>query len=239
MYVLAVDTATPTVSVAIGKDGMVLGHVLLGTGQHHAEQLAPAIEYLARECEVSLDRLGGIGVGIGPGLFTGLRVGVTTAKVLAQVLRVPVVGLPSLDLLAYPLRHAHGRLIAAVIDARRQEVFTARYRPVPGGVQRVSEYEVGSPARLAADLAAIGEDTLLAGDGAVLYREHFDDLEHVELAGPGFSVPSAAALIALTTVRMQQEEFQQPADLVPMYLRESDAELSWGPQRNDPGAGGA
>src|SRR5436305_14491 len=83
------------------------------------------------------DHLAAIAVGTGPGLFTGLRVGVTTAKVMAQALRIPVVGIPSLDLVAYPLRHTD-RTIVAVLDARRHEVFAARYRPVPGGVQRVS-----------------------------------------------------------------------------------------------------
>lgn len=235
MFVLAVDTATPTVSVAIGRDGALLGSVSLGHGRRHAEQLAPAIVYLTRECEVTLDQFAAIGVGIGPGLFTGLRVGVTTAKVMAQALRIPVVGLASLDLLAYPLRHAHGRLIAAVIDARRKEVFTALYRPVPGGVQRESDYAVGPPSRLAAELEARGEETLLAGDGAVLHAGAFTDLEHVEHAGAGFATPSAAALIALTTARMEQEEFVAPAELVPLYLRQSDAELSWGPIRSEVG----
>src|SRR5206468_9108594 len=113
----------------------------------HAEQLAPAIAYLRQECDVALDHLAAIAVGMGPGLFTGLRVGVTTAKVMAQALRIPVVGIPSLDLVAYPLRHSE-RGIVAVLDARRREVFDAAYRPVPGGLQRVSEYQVRSPAEL-------------------------------------------------------------------------------------------
>ena len=77
--------------------------------------------------------------------------GVTTAKVMAQTLRIPVVGVPSLDLVAYPLRHSH-RLLVIVLDARRHEVFHAQYRPVPGGVQRVSDYEVSTPAELVAEL---------------------------------------------------------------------------------------
>ena len=72
---------------------------------------------------------------------------------MAQTLRVPVVAVPSPDLVAYPLRHA-GRLIAVVLDARRREVFHARYRPVPGGVQRVSDYAVGPAADLVAELIA-------------------------------------------------------------------------------------
>ena len=107
MLLLCLDTATPQVSAAIGADGAVLGEVRLGRGRRHAEHLAPAIEYLCRELDVELARLSAIAVGLGPGLFTGLRVGVTTAKTMAQVLRVPVVGVASLDLVAYPLRHTN------------------------------------------------------------------------------------------------------------------------------------
>ena len=68
------------------------GEVHLAGGRRHAEQLAPAVQYLCRELEVELDHITAIAVGLGPGLFTGLRVGVTTAKVMAQTLRIPVVG---------------------------------------------------------------------------------------------------------------------------------------------------
>jgi tRNA threonylcarbamoyladenosine biosynthesis protein TsaB len=138
VLLLCLDTATPQVSLAIGADGGVLGEVRLGRDRRHAEHLAPAIEYLCRELDVQLSQLSGIAVGLGPGLFTGLRVGVTTAKTMAQALRLPVVGVASLDLVAYALRHTN-RLLAAMLDARRGEVFHARYRPVPGGVLDRSE----------------------------------------------------------------------------------------------------
>ena len=178
-----------------------------------------------------LDHLAAIAVGTGPGLFTGLRVGVTTAKVMAQALRIPVVGVPSLDLVAYPLRQSE-RTIVAVLDARRREVFAARYQPVPGGVQRVSDYAVHAPAELVADLAAdpaeFPHGLLLAGDGVARFPDEFAALEHVELAGPEFAAPSVAALVALATARAEREEFEQPGDVRPLYLRQSDAEIAWG-----------
>src|SRR5438105_5036720 len=82
VLILALDTSTSQVSVAVGDGGAVVGCVQLAGGRRHAEQLAPAIEYLRGECGVELDHLAAIAVGIGPGLFTGLRVGVTTAKVM-------------------------------------------------------------------------------------------------------------------------------------------------------------
>jgi tRNA threonylcarbamoyladenosine biosynthesis protein TsaB len=137
-----------------------------------------------------------------------------------------VVGVASLDLVAYPLRHTN-RLIAAMLDARRGEVFHARYRPVPGGLQRVTDYEVGVPGDLVADLIATGEEVLLAGDGALRYLQELAEVDRAEKAGPSFAFPSAAALVELATARMEREDFSSPWDVQPLYLRRSDAEIEW------------
>jgi tRNA threonylcarbamoyladenosine biosynthesis protein TsaB len=233
VLVLAIDTATPRIAVALGDGGRVLGEVQLVTGaergraaRRHAELLAPAIRSLCDQLQVSLDHLAAVAVGIGPGLFTGLRVGVTTALTVARSLRLPVVAVPSLDLVAYPLRHS-ARLIVTVLDARRGEVFWASYRPVPGGVQRVSEYQVQPPAEVVAELAAGGEELLLAGDGVSRYPEEFAALERAEVAGPSFDAPSAVALVELATAKVVREEFVSPGDVRPLYLRQSDAEIMW------------
>ncbi len=145
---------------------------------------------------------------------------------MAQTLRIPVVGVPTLDLIAYPLRHAT-RTVVSVVDARRSEVFFACYQPVPGGVQRIGDYEVTTPDGLAGELAARGEDALLAGDGAIRYAEELGRLDRVELAGPGAAPPSAGALVELATARYEREEFSAPGDVHPLYLRRSDAEIEW------------
>ena len=227
--ILALDTATTQVAVAIGDPtpsaGVVRGEVRLVGGRRHAEQLAPAISALSEWTGVELAQLTAVAVGIGPGLFTGLRVGVTTAKVLAQALRIPIVAIPSLDLVAYRLRHARS-LVVAVLDARRREVFHASYRPVPGGVQRVSDYSVGSAAELAADLEAAGEDVLLAGDGVTRYRDTFATIDRAAVAGADFAAPSVAALVELAMARIEREEFDSPLDVRPLYLRDADVTLA-------------
>ncbi len=230
MRLLAIDTSTKRVGVALGSEHGLVASVSIGgpgtTGPpRHAEQITPAIEYAVRNSGATFDSVSAIAVGIGPGMFTGLRVGVTTAKVLAQALRIPLIPVPSLDLLAYPLR-ATDRLVAATIDARRNEIYWALYQPVPGGLQRVSGYELSSPDELVGEIEARGTETLVAGDGALQFPESFSDVDRVELAGPGRASPSLTALVELASGRFEREEFEQPADVVPMYLRRSDAEMA-------------
>ncbi|HTL84115.1 MAG TPA: tRNA (adenosine(37)-N6)-threonylcarbamoyltransferase complex dimerization subunit type 1 TsaB, partial [Acidimicrobiia bacterium] len=170
MLLLGLDTATRRVGVVLADENGMLARVEVGgLGEHadprHAETLAPAIAWCCEQCDVSVQQLSVVAVGTGPGMFTGLRVGVTTAKVLAQSLRIPVIPVSSLDLLAYPLQYSN-RLIVAVMDARRGEVFHASYRRVPGGLQRVTDYGVSAPRRVAADLEAQVEEAILVGDGA-------------------------------------------------------------------------
>jgi tRNA threonylcarbamoyladenosine biosynthesis protein TsaB len=228
---LAIDTSTRRVGVALGTQAGVVGAVELGGATadatpRHAEELAPAIEYLVATTGASLQQLSAIAVAIGPGMFTGLRVGVTTAKVMAQALRIPVVPVPSLDLVAYPLRHANARVIVPALDARRNELYYARYRAVPGGIQREGEYELASPADLLGEIEAAGESVVVAGDGALRFRDQFEPHELCEVAGPSFAAPSLSALIELASVRFEREDFTAPADVVPMYLRRSDAEIT-------------
>lgn len=225
MLTLAIDTATSQVGVAFGRDGRVVGEVRIDGGRRHAEQLAPAVEYLATELDLELDELAFVAVGIGPGLYTGLRVGVTTARVMAQALGIPVVGIPSLDLVAYPWR-ATRRQIVAILDARRREVFAARYWPVPGGLQRDGDYTVSPPATVAAEIVASGAEVLLVGDGALTYSDAFSGLDHVEVLGASAAAPSVTALVELASARFAREDFERPEDVVPLYLRHSDAEIA-------------
>src|SRR4051794_3363927 len=165
MIVVGIDTATPQVSVAIGTETAILGRIQIA-GAARQESVTPALEQLLAWTGTDLDHVGGFTVGIGPGLFTGLRVGVETAKTLAQVTGAPLIGLASIDALAYAVRHTE-RTIAAVIDGRRKEVFTALYRPVPGGVVRLTEPAVQRPAGLAADLEAAPRGGVGGGGGGL------------------------------------------------------------------------
>jgi tRNA threonylcarbamoyladenosine biosynthesis protein TsaB len=226
MLILGIETATHHVSVAVGGHEGVLALLEVSRGRRHAETLVPAIDIVCRQADVGLEEIGLIAVDVGPGLFTGMRVGLAAARAMAQALHLPMIGISSLDLLAFPLRHAD-RTLAAVIDARKGEVFYAFYRPVPGGVQRVTEPRVGSPDDLAADLMARGQHTLCVGDGALRYREVIAAAMHCEFAEQFLAAPSAAPLVQLAHARALREDWVSPAEIEPLYLRAPDAQINW------------
>ena len=144
--------------------------------------------------------------------------------------------MPSIDALAYAVRHT-ARTIAAVIDARRQEVFSALYTPVPGGVVRLTEPAVQRPDALAAELETYPGEVLAVGDGAILYRDQLEELgSRVEFASTIRAHPEAAALVELAVPRFLREEHDRLHDVVPMYLRKSDAEIAWDQRERGPGA---
>jgi tRNA threonylcarbamoyladenosine biosynthesis protein TsaB len=232
MIVVGIDTSTPQVSVAIGSEREVLGRIQVA-GRARQEAVTPALRRLLDWTGVELSQVGGFAVGIGPGLFTGLRVGVETAKTLAQVLKAPIVGLVSLDVLAYGVRFTP-RSIVAVIDGRRGEVFWASYRQVPGGVMRETPYAVARPDALVGELMATPKEMLLVGDGAMLYRDVLEELgARAEFASSASAHPDAAHLVELAVPRFLREEHDRLFDVVPMYLRKSDAEIAWDRRERD------
>jgi tRNA threonylcarbamoyladenosine biosynthesis protein TsaB len=226
MIVLGIDTSTNHASIAIGSETDILGEARFA-GPRRQDSLIPAIERLLDWTGVRLPQIGGIAVGVGPGLYTGLRVGVEVGKTLAQVLKVPIVGMSSLDILAFGARTTR-RLIGAVLDARRGEVFVGLYRSVPGGVIRVGNSRVGRPEAVAADLLATPEDVLLVGNGAILYRQELEEAgPQVAFAPVALSTPLASSLVEVAVPRFIREETDRPADVVPIYLRKTDAEIAW------------
>ena len=222
MLILGIDTATDQVSCAVGGHEGVLASMRTARSRAHAETLAPAIRFVCEQARIELDEVGVVAVDVGPGLYTGLRVGIATAKAVAHALGVPMVGISSLDLLAFPVRFS-SRLVAAVVDARRGEVFWALYRQVPGGVQRISEPTVGSPDDLVNELRIVDHEILVVGDGALRHAEVFEALTGVEQAGQGLEHPDASSLVQLAHARALREQFVGHEQITPLYLRQPDA----------------
>lgn len=226
MLVLGIETSTPQTSVAIGSEQGIVASALVSRTGTYNEFLLPAIRFCLDRSGVGFRNIGGIAVSLGPGLYTGMRVGIATAKALAQALSIPIVGMASLDLLAYEVRYTP-KTICATLDARRGEIFHAFYKSSPGGIQRMSDHRIARPQQLAVGLESRPEEVLLVGSGALLYRKEFEDVAVVELAAMSQSFPDARALVELALPRMYREEYDSLYELRPLYLRRSAQRIQW------------
>jgi len=234
VLVLAIESATDAAGVALADEDGALGSVVVARGRRHTETIAPAIEALCRRVGVALTEIDLVGVDVGPGLFTGLRVGVGTAKALAFALDVPVATATSLEVLAHAVAGsgaAEGRLVVPVVDARRGELFSARYRvaaaPGADALVQAAPDALWTPEALADDLATPAEPFLMAGDGALRYGALFRALPGATLAGPAHTAPSVTALAALCVERGRAGLVHDGASVVPRYMRKPDARINW------------
>ncbi|GHK00489.1 tRNA (adenosine(37)-N6)-threonylcarbamoyltransferase complex dimerization subunit type 1 TsaB [Streptomyces sp. Y2F8-2] len=207
VLLLALDTATPAVTVALHDGTSVVASTSQVDARRHGELLLPAVDRILAEAGTRLDAVTGVVVGVGPGPYTGLRVGLMTADTFGLALGVPVYGLCTLDGLAYASDLTVPFVVAT--DARRKEVYWARYDDAR---TRVTEPAVDRPAEITEKVAGLPA----VGAGALLYPDtfpHVHEPEHV----------SAAALASLAAEKLARgEELPAPR---PLYLRRPDAQV--------------
>lgn len=221
---LTIQTASPAGSIALTAGDRLLAEINLDVRKTPTEWLLQSIEELLDKTDVKQNDLDGIAVVHGPGSFTGLRVGLATAKGLSLALGCPLLGISSLQCVAMQLPFA-GLPICVMLDARKQEVYTASYRWEGGIPHPVSQEAVLGPEQL---LAGINGETLFAGNGALLYRtlivRQLGDRAH--FAPPFLNLPRAAAAAALAVREWTAGRTFTADQLMPNYLRPSEAEIN-------------
>ncbi|KOT78922.1 peptidase M22 [Streptomyces rimosus subsp. pseudoverticillatus] len=206
---LALDTATPAVTVAVHDGSRVLAEERQVDARRHGELLLPAVDRALAEAGVKLDAVSDIVVGVGPGPYTGLRVGLVTAATFAAALDVPVHGLCTLDGIAYAAGLDEPFVVAT--DARRKEVYWARYADAR---TRLTEPAVDRPADIADQVGGVPA----VGAGAVLYADTFTGVRD---GAPEHQ--SAGALASLAAEKLARGEDMLPPH--PLYLRRPDAQV--------------
>ena len=232
MRILAVDTATRSCSVAVTENESVLGEVTKVSEQTHSKHLLEMVHAVIREAGLTLSDLDGFAVTRGPGSFTGLRIGISSIKGLALAVNKPVVGISSLLALAQQVRaHAQqipptSHLVCPWIDARKGEVYVSVYRCDPDALTPEQKERVLAPHEA---LQYIDSACIFVGSGAILYRDIITD-KLGDLAG--FAPDDCHTIQASTVAYLGLKQFDsgeagEVADLVPYYIRKSDAELNF------------
>jgi tRNA threonylcarbamoyladenosine biosynthesis protein TsaB len=223
MKILAVDTSTQTCSVALIDGENLIAETTTGSHQTHTKRLLGIIAHLLAGAGWRTAALDGMAVVQGPGSFTGLRIGISSIKGLAAATGKPVVGVSSLEALAWQCLTYKGR-IYPLIDARKTEVYTAGFLAADGRLNPLMPQQVAGPNEVLANIEA---PCLMVGNGALLYGDMIRERlgSRVHLAPLGQHHVRASTVAFLAWQRFKQGDLVEDGQLVPEYLRKSDAQI--------------
>jgi tRNA threonylcarbamoyladenosine biosynthesis protein TsaB len=222
MKILAVDTSTQGCSIAVTDGERLISELNFQKSETHSRHLMNLIDGILDRCGLTLDSIDGFAVSAGPGSFTGLRIGLSTVKGLAMATGKPVAAVSSLDALVEGAPFIEGIHLCALIDARKQEVFMARYRCIDGKFSKISEEGLAPLDGVCSD---IDEKTVFVGNGVAPCR----DFIHRSLGDRAVFVQEECNFIkARYVAALSREGFEKtkPSDIVPVYIRKSDAEIN-------------
>jgi tRNA threonylcarbamoyladenosine biosynthesis protein TsaB len=224
MKILALDTATQSCSVAIVDDESLLAELTRVNSKTHSRHLMDLINTVCRIADLKAEDMDGFAVTIGPGSFTGLRIGISAIKGLAFSFGKPVVGVSSLDALAWQCAQS-AYLICPLLDARKKEVYACRYRFKNNELKKDGTEKVVSPAEA---VRGIREPSIFVGNAVQLYRENVSaelgELAHFAAWGQHSIRASSIAWLSMTGFYRQQTD--DVALLIPQYIRKPDAEVN-------------
>jgi len=229
MKILAIDTTTFLGSVALVEDEKLVSALQQGTSVTYSERLISGIDHLLNNAEWKKGDIDLIAVAVGPGSFTGLRIGMATAKGLAVALGKPLVGVSSLCVIANGA-DVHDGKVAAILDARRDEVYAAVYQYKNGACEKtVIDECVLPPDELCAALMKIKGKLTCVGDGARRYKDLLSDnlAEQALFPHDAKNFPHAAYLATIARDRFEEKGADEAEDLAPNYIRISDAEIGF------------
>ncbi len=228
MFVLGIETATGVAGAAVVNKDRLVAERFVHNKKTHSQNLLPMIQQVLADAGISTRELGGIAVSGGPGSFTGLRIGMATAKSMAQVLKIPVAAVPTLEALAWNAAGVAG-IICPILDARKQEVYTCLYTSVNGVPVPVSEPGALSLTELISLLNSLEKPVTLLGDGVPVYGTEIcrDSNASISIAGSINLFCRAAAVAELGRRMIADGRAGDALTLQPVYLRRPEAEVTW------------
>ena len=227
MKILAIDTSSNVASAAVVEDGILLGECILNHKKTHSQKIMVMVQELINDLELTVQDIDIFAAANGPGSFTGLRIGVATVKALAHSVNKPVVGISTLAGLAYNLPYAE-HIIVPIMDARRNQVYTASYIWDEDGFKELSSDEAIS---IEECVESCGEllDTIFVGDGVPVHRKYITEklAERAHFAPPSALMQRASSIAMLALEKAKKGETEHYSELKPFYLRKSQAEREY------------
>jgi tRNA threonylcarbamoyladenosine biosynthesis protein TsaB len=215
---LAVDTSTTQVGLALYDDSQVIGEFAWRSGQRHTVELAPAIAELLAHCALTMNDVNALGVALGPGSFTSLRVGLALVKGLALARHIPLIGIPTLDILAHA-QPVSKLPLAVAIQAGRGRYALGWYKVSRKRWQAQGEARVVTLETL---MAEVQSPSTVCGEFTAEVRQKINSNKHMQLTVPANSIRRPAVLAELAWARWQNNNVDDEAALAPIYLHTAE-----------------
>lgn len=224
MKALAIDTSNLTMGVAVIDENIIIGEYITNLNKNHSVRLMPAINDLMKEVGIEPKQLDRIIVAHGPGSYTGVRIGVTVAKTLAWALQIPIVGVSSLEVLAYNGQLFDG-VVSPLFDARRGQVYTGLYARNNQQLGTIKEDRIILLKDWAEELKQQTEKVLFLGNDVPQHEAMINEIlqEQAVIASPSLFNPRPSEL-ALIGVKKEPQDVHT---FVPNYVRLAEAEANW------------
>ncbi len=229
VYVLGIDTATRVAGAAVIGEDRLISERFVNNLKTHSQNIIPMIRQVMEDAGIKPKHLHGIAVTGGPGSFTGLRIGMSVAKTMGLALNIPVLGISTLRALAWNVYLAEG-LICPILDARKHEVYTCLYRFAGRDLEEMAEPAALSLEGLLSRLSRFKREKItFLGDGVPVYGDTIKEKlgERAFFAAMIHSFPRASAVAELGLARLKESRLSDSTFLQPVYLRKSEAELTW------------
>lgn len=224
MKIIALETSAVTASVAVTEDEKLLAQSFQNSGLTHSATLMPMVADLLKNTGLKLEDMDVIAVSAGPGSFTGIRIGVAAAKGLAWPGDKLCAPCSTLESMAWQCAHMEGE-ICAVMDARRKQVYNARFLAKDGVLTRLTEDRAISVEELLEEVKAAGSTPVLVGDGALLCKAAFEAAGQPVRMAPPHLVCQTAWGVARAALELARADKLVPAgQMTPQYHRLSQAE---------------
>jgi tRNA threonylcarbamoyladenosine biosynthesis protein TsaB len=228
LKILGIDTSTKFCNLGlIENEDVLIEYTTNGLKKKHSSILVPAIKDLLKTIDLKMEEINGIAVSIGPGSFTGLRIGLCVAKGVCYARSLPLLGIPTLDAMAFPLKEIPC-LICPVLESKKNEIYDVVFR---GGdsLHRVMDYKCEDIHSLLARLSSLKEKIIFLGDGVKKYRDNIKEKigKDALFIDSQINLPIATNIAFLGLNKLKKEEEDDISTLSPFYLRKSQAEIIW------------
>ncbi|MEG1311551.1 MAG: tRNA (adenosine(37)-N6)-threonylcarbamoyltransferase complex dimerization subunit type 1 TsaB [Romboutsia sp.] len=227
MKVLGIDTSSMATSICVIEDNKLICEYTINTKKTHSQKLMPMIENMLKISDININEIDIIAICEGPGSFTGLRIGMATAKAIAHVNKLSIIGINSVELLAGNMNSCDKK-ICSILDAQRTQVYMGQYKFEDDKLVQLKSVDVVEIDNLIEELSSSNEEWILVGEAVYKYTDKIKDIKNIHIPAPSHNVTKASSLCSIAMNKYNEGiDVYDCYNINPIYIRKSQAEVQY------------